>query len=1290
MTTSLHRTLRIARRGAWYFVACLLVAMALVAGVTSQLLPLAERHPDRIAAWLSARAGRTVAFDKVETAWTRRGPLLRVEGLRVGDGAAAVPIGEAEILVSQYAGLLPGRSFTELRVRNLALTIERADDGRWSVRGLPGQQRAGGDPLATLEGLGELQVIGARLAIVAPSLHLNTTMAKIDVRLRVDGDRVRVGARGWMRADRAPLEVAMDFARKRGDGRLYAGTKRADLAAWSPLLRLGGVAAVQGTGRAAAWAELRDHRIAVVTIDAALDDVRLQGAPLRNASGVQTIPRAHFASVDARARWRVASGGWRLDAPRLRVGTDKRAQTLDGLVVAGGRHYGLLAERIDAGPLFALAGLSDRISPGLRAWLASASPVAVLRDVEFVGTRGGAMRIDARVDTLGFAALGKAPGLHGLSGSLRGDADGFTFAFDPKNTLHFDWPRGFGVRHDVRLRGVVTGWREGAGWRVATPALRIAGSDYGADVRGGLWFQGDGTRPVIDLAAKLDDSPVTVAKKFWIHHSMPPTAIHWLDTALVSGRVQGGRAVVSGDLDDWPFRNHDGLFEADARIADTVLKFQPEWPATDRLDADVSFVGSGFTVSGKAVLAGVDIPHFEGGIADFGHSQLQVRAQIDSEASKMLALLRRSPLQKQHGEALKNVAASGPASATFSLDLQLRPHAPPPTIAGAVELRGAKLSDSEWKLAFSDVRGTLKYDRHGFDANDLAAVQDARPGKLSLRAGEGHVRDRAQAFEAELAATLAADELLDRAPQLAWLKPHIDGRSPWAIEVSIPASSGKAGAPSASRLQLRSTLVGTTLDLPAPLDKSATTPLSTTIETALPFGEGDVSVAFGDRLALRSRSIASQTGVRVVLGSARVSEPPPASGLVATGHAGTLDAIEWAALARGGSGGTSLPLRRVDITADHLQLIGATFPNTRVRATPLQGGVGIQLDGNALAGSMLLPDATDGTIAGRLQRLYWRSSKPGSEATKVTATSAVTTMSAGGAINATRSDDIDPAAVPPLNLVIDDLRFGDAQVGAAALRTRQVAGGMHIEQFLARSPKQRIEVSGDWLGRAVSARTRFDATIASEDFGALLSGFGFGGRIDGGKGEAKFKASWPGSPATFNVASLEGTLSIMAKNGRLVEIEPGAGRVLGLLSIAEIPRRLTLDFRDFFSKGFAFNRIEGNVRFGAGQARSDDLIIEGPAADINIRGAANLRAQTFDQTIEVVPKTGNLLTAVGAIAGGPVGAAVGAVANAVLKKPLGQMSAKTYRVTGPWKDPKVEVVGREQSRADTAAPPPAG
>src|SRR5690606_7611904 len=69
------------------------------------------------------------------------------------------------------------------------------------------------------------------------------------------------------------------------------------------------------------------------------------------------------------------------------------------------------------------------------------------------------------------------------------------------------------------------------------------------------------------------------------------------------------------------------------------------------------------------------------------------------------------------------------------------------------------------------------------------------------------------------------------------------------------------------------------------------------------------------------------------------------------------------------------------------------------------------------------------------------------------------------------------------------------------------------------------------------------------------------------------------------------------------------------------------------------------------------------------------------------PRTGGLLTAVGALTAGPVGAAVGAVANAVFEKPLGRMGARAYPVTGPWKDPKAGVEGKAATPPDAAAKP---
>ena len=1266
MPTPLRRRLRLARRGAWYFAAAVLVCMALVVGVASQVLPLAERHPAKIAAWLSARAGRPVAFDHVDTEWTRRGPLLRLDGLRLGEGADAVRIGEAEVLVSMYAGLLPGRSFTELRLRGLSLTLQRADDGRWSVLGLPGQ-KGGGDPLSNLEGLGELQVIGGKLAVRAPSMGWDLRLPRIDLRLRVDGDRVRAGTRAWMRTAGTPVEVAFDFNRKSGDGRAYVDTQAMDVAAWTSLLRYAGVVAESGAGRMRSWVELRRHRVVVVTSEMKLRQLRLRGAPLAN--GV-TAPEANFERVEGRVRWRLSGHGWRFDAPQLLVGSAQAPQKLDGLVIAGGREYALLAEQVDAAPLLVLMGLSDRIDPGLRQWLTQAKPGARMERVSVAGSRGGGLHVRGRLAGISFLAIGRSPGISGLAGEFSGDDQGFALKLDPGTALRFDWPSGFGVAHDVTLQGSLAGWREGAGWRVGTSALRIRGKDFGAYARGGLWFQGDGTRPWIDIAADINEAPVQAAKGFWIHDKMSRTAVDWLNGALVGGKVRDGRALISGDLDDWPFIHDNGRFEATARIDDGQFKFQRDWPALDHVNAEIAFIGNGFTIAGKGALAGVRVDGFKAGIPDFSKAELSIDAHGGSDAAQLLALLRKSPLQKKYADTLTNLSASGPARASYAMLLPLHAQdAAARKTAGTVELLGARLGDKRWNLAFEDMRGSADFDGDGFAAEKLAVNQKGRPGVLSLRAGSG-VRDTQRAFEAELSASLTAAELLDRAPEMAWLKPYIAGRSQWTVGVTLP-KGGSADAP--SQLKLHSDLVGTTLSLPAPLDKSAAQALSTVVHTALPMGEGDIDVAFGKLLALRARAHGKQTGVRVVLGSNLVNDAPPASGLVATGRTASLDAIEWIALAKNGSGGGGkLPLRRIDVTADRLLLLGSAFPGTRLQVAPAGNALAVKLEGQSLSGALLVPDAEGAAIAGRLARLHWRAASPG--------------PAGAMAENDASTGAFNPAAIPPLKIDVDDLQFGDASLGSAQLRTQQVPAGMRVQQLALRSVGQKIDVQGDWLGRGAAARTQLIADIDSQDLGKLLDGLGFKGRVGGGKGKVKFDASWPGSPASFALSRIAGSLHIAARDGQLLEVEPGAGRVLGLLSLTQLPRRMMLDFRDFFSKGFAFNHIDGNVRFGAGVARSEDMVIDGPAAQIKISGNADLRAQRFDQTIEVLPKSGNVLTVVGAVAGGPLGAAIGAAANAVLKKPLGALGAKTYRVTGPWKDPKVEVISREQSRVEAGAP----
>ncbi|MEO5962600.1 MAG: AsmA-like C-terminal region-containing protein, partial [Thermomonas sp.] len=416
-------------------------------------------------------------------------------------------------------------------------------------------------------------------------------------------------------------------------------------------------------------------------------------------------------------------------------------------------------------------------------------------------------------------------------------------------------------------------------------------------------------------------------------------------------------------------------------------------------------------------------------------------------------------------------------------------------------------------------------------------------------------------------------------------------------------------------------------------------------------------------------SDAKRTGIRVQFGGD--ADAPPTQGLIVTGRTGRVDALDWIGVFAGDGKGGTLPLRRIDVNARQLRLLGADFPDTRLLLVPAASGTAVQVQGARIAGSLLVPERDRAQVAGRFDRLYWRTPAKTSTGTQT-----------GTATPASSQPGFDPAAIPPLLFEVADLRIGEVVLGKARFRSTPVATGMRLDEFSARSPKQRVNASGNWSGRNEGARTQLKLEVDSDDIGVLLAGLGLAGQVDGGKGKLGAQANWRGGPEAFDPKSLEAAISLDARNGRLLELEPGAGRVLGLLGIAQLPRRLTLDFRDFFEKGFAFDHITGDVRLAQGTARTDNLTIQGPAADIHVRGSADLRTQRFDQTVEVLPKSGGLLTAVGALAGGPVGAAIGAVANAVLEKPLQGVGAKTYRVTGPWASPTVEV----SSRNATAKP----
>jgi len=125
--------------------------------------------------------------------------------------------------------------------------------------------------------------------------------------------------------------------------------------------------------------------------------------------------------------------------------------------------------------------------------------------------------------------------------------------------------------------------------------------------------------------------------------------------------------------------------------------------------------------------------------------------------------------------------------------------------------------------------------------------------------------------------------------------------------------------------------------------------------------------------------------------------------------------------------------------------------------------------------------------------------------------------------------------------------------------------------------------------------------------------------LKGGKGQVTAQWRWPGSPLGFDLYKVAGRGEIEIVNGRFEEIEPGVGRLLGILSLQSLPRRLLLDFGDVFAKGMAFDRLYGGFALNDGYLTTGNLRISAPSATVEMIGMVDLRKQTQELDVRWCP-----------------------------------------------------------------------
>jgi uncharacterized protein YhdP len=411
------------------------------------------------------------------------------------------------------------------------------------------------------------------------------------------------------------------------------------------------------------------------------------------------------------------------------------------------------------------------------------------------------------------------------------------------------------------------------------------------------------------------------------------------------------------------------------------------------------------------------------------------------------------------------------------------------------------------------------------------------------------------------------------------------------------------------------------------------------------------TATLGDVTALRLQETGGWRGRLAVGGAAaRAQAPLPAQGIALAVTLPMLDIDAWRGyLGNGGASGTdAFSLFTIDIRGATVHALKRRYHDVRLNGT--RGGTGWRLavDSREAQGQLTWDGAGAGRIAGRLARFHL----PAADAAP-----------ADDAPDTTR-------ALPAVDLVIDRFQLGDLALGEVSVKAENREGAWRAKVSV-KNDAAALTGEGSWQPGGAARRTALAFKLDIEDGEKLLGRLGMPDAMRSGRGRIEGDLAWSGAPFALDLPSLSGRMSIDFGKGQFKQLEPGVGRLLGVLSLQSLPRRVTLDFRDIFSQGFAFDVIAGEAALKQGTMTTKNLQIRGPAARVLLSGTANLVAETQDLKVRIQPAVGETLAVGTMLLANPVTGVVAWAAQKILNDPLDHIFAYEYAVTGGWSDPQV-------------------
>jgi len=1138
---------------------------------------------------------------------------------------------------------------------------------------------------------------------------------------------------------------------RRWSGSAYANLPRADVHALRQHVTLP-FEIGEGIGALRAWLDVKDGEPQGATVDLALRAVTLRLAPNVDPLVVEEVEGRLIAQRSAEGgslalQHITFETGDNIRWPQGDMALSWRQR--EGQVVSGGEFS---AQRLDVG---LMAQVASRVPFGaaLRKLLADVAPKGLITDLatswEGPLDAPARYRVKGTLANLALAAqpaseshgVGR-PGLRGATVQLEATEAGGT-ARIAINGGGVDLPGVFDEsmlsldQLNAQLLWKIEPVAAAPGAASAPPKLtvqvkeaRFSNVDASGELSA-LWRTGAGAVAGaakggrfpgrLELDAKLTNGVAERVYRY-LPTGMNKDTRDYLEHAIQSGRIASANFHVKGELAEFPFfsvrSSKDGEFRITARIENAGFAFVPTtpsyaspWPALAKTNVDLQLDRGVLDLrNGSTQIGGVEFPKVQVAIRNLDSADpvLTLDGAGRGPLAEMLRIVNATPIGGWIDKALDASTASGPAELKLNLTIPLN-KVEATGVKGSVALAGNDLRIGTDSPLLSGAKGRVDFTEKGFAV--VGASAKIYGGDATFDGGsqpDGTVRFNGQG-------TVGVDGLR-RATELGQLA---RAAGSLAGQASYRASLGFVrGQP---ELSVTSNLVGLAINLPAPLAKSAEAPLAMRFSTTVDAGPAGATPVPPLRDTLRfelgnllQASYLRELGAdapRVLRGGIGVMEPAPqpASGVAASISLAKLVTDDWQAAgdklfgatdvrdARDASAGKSA--YEPDTVALRVQeLVAGQRRLTHVSAG-LSQDAGVwraNVDADQLGGYVeyRVPSRRGGAAAagGRVYARLARLSLPKGEDEQVE-----TLL------------DQQPANMPALDVVVDDFELRGKRLGRVEVEAVNRSGPQgrdwQLSKFNITLPEAQLVATGHWAAtgtppaRGVTGpdkaarRAVMDFKLQISDSGALLGRLGTPGAIRGGKGQLSGQVAWLGSPFALDYESLAGQIRVAVDAGQFLKVEPGAARLLGVLSLQSLPRRLSLDFRDLFQEGFAFDSLTGDVKIGQGVAVTNNLRMRGVQALVLMEGNADIARETQDLRVVVVPEI-NAGTA--ALAYAVINPAIGLgafLAQALLKKPLTAAGTREFQVSGPWADPKVERVerkfGDDVPSADEASPGPA-